>query len=348
MGSKEDWEELEKWQKEQEDKKTADEKVYTQKFENKKVTNIRIFSKIFNFITKSMITLMATILGIAAIGAILYAYSNFKQVTPENTLKYLKQIYGGQEFKILSYEGEDKYQKGKGLYKLSPKNNPNIVFKAYNAGSGIAEDYEAQRVKYYIDNCTNKSLIEDFEIDTKFENKENIQFLRYNINLCMNNYSELDEKVEKIYNLEKYLNSKDYNIYTNVVLVNKNVNYYFGIDIRSCKDLEYMKYRFRDSYIRFVKENNCVNEIKNIGLNEIKEYYRPENLKLIVNGKQLKLYNDGDAIVYYFWKTKKYNMSGVDAFINQIEPMEVVKKSKFTGEIKKIKYNGKKIGRAHV
>ncbi len=104
MGNKEDWEELEKWQKEQEDKKTADEKVYTQKFENKKVTNIRIFSKIFNFITKSMITLMATILGIAAIGAILYAYSNFKQVTPENTLKYLKQIYGGQEFKILSYE----------------------------------------------------------------------------------------------------------------------------------------------------------------------------------------------------------------------------------------------------
>ena len=54
MGDKEEWEELEKWQKEQEIKEQQKQKVYTRTFNEKNLEKAKIFSKIFNFATKSI------------------------------------------------------------------------------------------------------------------------------------------------------------------------------------------------------------------------------------------------------------------------------------------------------
>lgn len=54
MGNKEDWKELEKWQKEQELKEQQKEKLYVKTFDKENVKGAKIFSKIFNLITKSI------------------------------------------------------------------------------------------------------------------------------------------------------------------------------------------------------------------------------------------------------------------------------------------------------
>lgn len=339
MGNKEDWEELEEWQKDQELKKISNEKTNVGTFDKKSIKGAEIFSKIFNFITKSIsITTVTIIIAVIAI-AVLFVYTSFARVAPKNTVKYLKQVYGGEKFKIIQNYSNNN---GKGLYVLSPKSNKNIKFKAYNKANGIHDDYSAQRLKYYIDNCEDRSLIEGFNIEEKKEKYENEEFLQYNINIELNNYNELNEKVHKVYQLAKYLNLKDNKMFESISIIEKDINYYFSIQCYTSRSYEEELNEAKYKYINTLKESNNQKELEKIGQKEINEIWKPESLLLIINGKQMKLYNDGQARVFYVREDGKYYMSGTDVILQQIEPIKILKKSKLLGTVKKLEYNNKK------
>lgn len=270
--------------------------------------------------------------------ALLFIYTLFSRVAPKNTVKYLKQVYGGEKFEIVEDYSD---RNGKGLYILNPKSNKNIKFKAYNGGSGIKDDYSAQRLKYYIENCEDKTLLEDFNLEEKQEICENEEFLQYNVNIKINNYDELKEKVQKVYQLVKYLNSKDKRMYESITIINYDMNYYFSIQCYTTRSYEQELCEAKYKYINTLKENNNQKELDKIGQKEIKEIWKLQSLLLIINGKQMKLYNDGQARVFYAQEDKKYHMSGTDVILQQIEPIEILKKSKLTGSVTKIKYNNK-------
>ena len=94
-------------------------------------------------------------------------------------------------------------------------------------------------------------------------------------------------------------------------------------------------------YINILKETNNVVELNKIGNQEIEDMWKPDKLLLYINDKQMKLYNDFDAVVYYDIKNRSYYMSGLDVIFKQIEPIEVLKQGIFSGNVKKIKYNNK-------
>ena len=201
MGDKEEWEELEKWQKEQEIKEQQKQKVYTRTFNEKNLEKAKIFSKIFNFATKSIsITALITMVTIIIIAA-LFVYYLFSTAAPINTTKYLSQVYQGEKFEIIENSSNTI---GSGWYRISPKSNKNIQFKAYNSGSGVKDDYSAQRLKYYIENCEDKTLLEEFKKEEKTEKYKNEELLQYNMSIEINDYNELEEKVQKVYKLAKY------------------------------------------------------------------------------------------------------------------------------------------------
>ena len=339
MGNKEDWEELEKWQKEQEMKESSKEKIYAKKFTDKDMKKAKIFSRIFSSMFKT-ISATAILIGfIAIVCAILFVNYLFGLKAPQNIEKYLSDIYQGQKFEIIE-DSSDSI--GRGAYVLSPKNNKNIKFKAYNYSSGTKEDYSQQRLKYYIENCEYKSLLEDFEIQEETEVFKNIEFLtHYNINTYINNYNELEEKVEKVYKLVKYLKSKDEKMYEIINIINWKDGYYFSIQCNTVSSLEQEIYKSKYEYIRVLKEKNNQEELNKIDQKEISEIWRPRFLNLIINDKQIKLYNNVNAIVYYDLENRKYCMSGTEVILQQIEQIEILKTSKFTGKVKKIKYNNK-------
>ena len=339
MGNKEEWEELEKWQKEQELKEQQTYKVYTKTFNEKNVKGAKTFSRIFNLVTKSISITALIIMTIIITIAALFIYYLFKRVAPVNTTKHLTQIYSGEKFEIVEdYSNTN----GKGWYVLSPKSNRNIQFKAYNGGSGVKDDYSAQRLKYYIENCEDKTLLEHFKIEEKTEIYKNEELLQYNMGIEINDYNELEEKVKKIYKLVKYLNSKDKRMYESVTIINNDIDYYFSIQCYTTRTYEQELDNAKYTYINNLKEKNNQKELEKIGQQEIKEIWKPQSLLLIINGKQMKLYNDDPARVFYVQEDKKYHMSGTDVILQQIEPIEVLKMSKLTGFVKKIKYNNKK------
>lgn len=339
MENKKDWEELEEWQMDQELKNISNKKSYAEPFDKKNIKGAEIFSKIFNFIAKSIsITTVTIIIAVIAI-AVLFVYTSFATVAPKNTVKYLKQVYGGEKFKIVENYSNNN---GKGLYLLSPKSNKNIKFKAYNNANGIHDDYSAQRLKYYIDNCEDRNLIEGFNIEETKETYENEEFLQYNMNIELNNYNELSEKVQKVYQLVKYLNSRDNKMFESISIINKDINYYFSIQCYTTRNYEQELSQAKYKYINTLKEDNNQKELQKINQEEINEIWKPESLLLIINGKQMKLYNDGQARVFYVQEDGKYYMSGTDVILQQIEQIKILKKSKLLGTVKKLEYNNKK------
>lgn len=338
MGSKEDWEELEKWQKEQKLKEEGNRRIERKEYNVANFKNAKIFSRICNFITKSISVTTIAVSTIIIIIALLFIYLCFNSVAPIDTVKYLGQVYRGEKFSIIE-DYSDK--QGKGLYILSPKKNKDIQFKAYNAKSGIKDDYSGQRLKYYIENCEEKSLIENFHIEEKNEHNENIEFLLYNVNIEVNNYSEIKDKVEKVYKIAKYLNSKDKKMYEPISIFNRKIEYYFSINCDVENTLEQEIYRAKYEYIKKLKEKSDLEELNQIGQEEIENIYKPESLLLIINGKQMKLYNNEDARVYYDLSDMKYHVSGTDVIMQQIDEIEVIKIGRLSGNVKKIKYNNK-------
>ena len=340
MENNKDWEELEEWQKEQELKLNNNEKYYKNAFNKNKIKEMNIFSKTFNFATKSISSIIVIIFIIALILAMAYIYTLFATVAPQNTSKYLQKIYRGEKFEVIE-DYSQKNSNGKGLYILSPKSNKEIIFKAYNGGSGIKDDYSAQRLKYYIQNCENKSLLEDFDAQESTETTENIQFLKYSINTKINDYYEIENKVKETYELAKYLHQKDDKMYEPINIVNWDISYYFSIQCDLSRTLEQEIYRAKYVYISNLKQNNNQEILNKIGNEEISKIWKPETLLLFINGKQMKLYNDGQAMVYYRPENKNYYMSGGDVILQQIEQIEVLETGKMSGFVKKIKYKDK-------
>ena len=76
MGNKEDWEEVEKWQK---DYDSRQKDIYNKTFDTKNIKGVKIFSKIFKIITYFIIGIASAIILAALICAIYYLCSNTSQ-----------------------------------------------------------------------------------------------------------------------------------------------------------------------------------------------------------------------------------------------------------------------------
>ena len=158
----------------------------------------------------------------------------------------------------------------------------------------------------------------------------------------INDYNELEEKVQKVYKLAKYLNSKDKRMYESIAIINNDTNYYFSIQCYTTRTYEQELGNAKYTYINNLKEKNNQKELEKIGQQEINKIWKPQSLLLIINGKQMKLYNDYPARVFYSNEDNNYHMSGTDVILQQIDPIEVLKMSKLTKDVKEIKYHNKK------
>ena len=213
MGNKEDWEEIQKWQQQQEEKNK--EYINFEEFNKKSKKKINTFNIIANLGIKSALITSIGI-GIAVLAlAIITIYALFYIVTPKNVLKSLEEAYG-EKFEIIEDFGA-KDSNSRGLYIVSPKNNKNIAytykvrlnksckdiqFKMLNTTQVRSDnDYSAQRTKYYIEHCENQELLQDIQIDETTVDYKGIEFLRYSLGVELNDYFEIEEKTEKAYKL---------------------------------------------------------------------------------------------------------------------------------------------------
>ena len=304
----------------------------SEKYNKKAIDNI---SKFFNFGIKS-VSIISIGIGIAVIiFAIITIYAALYIATPKNVLKSLKELYG-EEFEIVEDFGA-KDSNSRGLYIVSPKNNKNIKFKMLNTTQYRNDnDYSAQRTKYYIEHCEDKTLLDGVKIEESTFTSEGIEFLHYTLLIELNDYSEIKEKTEKAYKLAKYLYSQDNKMFESIFLDMTDVD--VSLITISCdieKSLEEEIYSVKYDYIQTLYVNDKKEELQKIGQDEITKIWKPKYLQIVQNEKETTVK------VEYNLEDKTYHIVNMSRFFEQLDNVEILKTDMFSQEIKKIKFNDK-------
>lgn len=298
------------------------------KFDNNDYKNVRLFSKLFNAVAHlSFSSLILLFIGIT-IFAFVSIYVLCGMVIIKDVTKELKKVYD-QDFVIVEDFGKND-SKVKGLYIVAPKYNKEITFKVLNRTESIGyNDYADQRIKYYFEHCEDKNLTKDFYIEQEYLKYEDIDgFLHYTVMISVNEYNEVAKKVEKAYNLARYFFSKDNKMTGAIVLENASINYHYFLQYSTQNSLEQ---EISSAQYYYMQKSNNENSSEN----------PPEILTLYINGSIIAGNGNKPIEVIYEPVEKVYNIINPTAVLNQMENVEIEKIS-FWGEIKQIKYNGKK------
>lgn len=268
---------------------------------------------------------------ILVIVATIFILNMYWHVNKESIIEHLEEIYQGK-YEIIS---KDVDEKGNGYYKIAVKNNKEIIFNGYHKGNSVnRDDLQAHKLKYYFEKLEDNELKQTFEpLESyyKINETDEQEFLKYELATSINSYKEFDEIVLNCYKLLEYCKNQEIRGYT--ILLNYN-NYGTGfgqndegIDYQTLLDRE------KNNYIRYLVDRNAsTNEIPT---SDIEKIYRPQDLELILNGKNLgKDYN-----VRYNDEIKEYEIHDFQKLVENIDNIEKVEYNK--GIVSKIKYNNK-------
>ena len=292
------------------------------------------FTKFLNVTFKSIsITGILIIITIFVLAFILI-YGLFYIHTPKNVLKSLKEEYRGEKFVIVDNNGAEN-NKSRGLYIISPKNNLDIKFKMYNSNQFRSDnDYSGQRTKYYFEKCPDGNLKNNFCPQETIITYNGIEFLQYTIIANINNYYEIENKVNAAYKLAQYFLSQDNKMYEGIFIENSSINYHFFITIDTQNSLEQEIYCAKYEYIKALKTTNS-NLINQIEDEEIKNIWKPTTLSLYINDKEV-------GKVKYDPVNKSYFIDGLNGILNSCDEIKITKINNYSKEIKQIEYNKKK------
>ena len=199
MGNKEDWEELEKWQENQNtdvvDKYGINIYDKDRTKENKK---IEMITKVMNKILKVILGIIIFLLIIAIIAAFSFIITRFSTVNKSVNadINDITRPFG-EKVEIVS---KDVDEKENGEYILRIKSNKNIVFKAIKNFGDMQDDFLENAKKYHFENWEDSDK-SSFIVD---ESTDENGLLDYDIYIQITSYNEIDEATKKVVKLANY------------------------------------------------------------------------------------------------------------------------------------------------
>ena len=307
-------------------------KKLEEKYKSKKV-DIN-FKKVERVVKAIKVLIVGTLVPLILILALIVVIAFFIiymywHVDKSSMIGHLEEIYP-DKYTIIS---EELNEEGDGYYKIAIKGNEEIVFNGYHEGNNTnIEDSQAHKLKYYFEHLDNEELKNKFTANEsyyKVKEEDEQKFLKYDLKTYISNYEEIDEAVSNCYQMLQYLKEKE--IYGYAIFYVYG-NYWGGFgQSDEDKGYEELLNREKNNYIKFAMENKVnTNEIPK---EDIEKYYKP-SLTIVLNGEELKEYNEVD----YNYEIGEYEIRYFARVIDNVESVEKLLYDR--GNVIKLKYNG--------
>ena len=206
MENKKDWEELEKWSKNQEDKRVKDYGIDISNVDwNKRTKRMGIFAKFTNGIYKLVVFVSLSIVFLLIAVVLLWSYSKFEEFGRNFDAGDIKKNMEDMYCQKLITVSEETDEKGNGKYIFALKKNKNITFTAFKDGRNSSEDFLANSHKYFFDAWDSKYK-DSFTVNEEMSNG----LLKYSMYIEISGYKDIDAAMEKFNAFVKYC---DFDIY---------------------------------------------------------------------------------------------------------------------------------------
>lgn len=183
--------------------------------ENIDFEKMKKISKITNRIIKA-ICIPAVVVGIVTfiltfIGVVWY-WKGLNEIYDPDVMKNLSNLYG-EKFEIISHEEIGNRQE---IYKVSPKDNKNIVSTIYKKGARTSDDYQAQAYKYFVENILEEDIRNKLTIEEKYTKPSedlDITLLSYYTFLDAKDITQVDEYAEMMKRIKQAANIQNKRVY---------------------------------------------------------------------------------------------------------------------------------------
>lgn len=274
MGNKDDWKKLEIWD---DDRKRAEIKKYgidiTKEQNTKKV---EIFSKTLNKTWDIVYKVVCVLIVLIAIYLLSVYIKSFNELNRRLDIDIIKEMEGRYSVEFVS-DGQELDENGNGRYLLSHKENRNIKFSVIKNRQEVEDDYPDKSLKYCFENWVSeyKSIFNVEEYT-----KEN-GLLSYSLYANVNKFSEIDKILEGYLDLKKASERYFSNAWNITIKDGK-----YNERIFSYANVEETKNKAKRNFIIWHKDNEY--NLDKISKEDIEKYYKPDYLKIYVNGKVVK------------------------------------------------------------
>lgn len=198
MGSKEDWDEIKKWNENNTNKtiKKFGIDIYSED-RNKQTTKVNVISKFLGSIVNFIKIIVIIVIVLAAVVAFSFVNSSFsglnESIDPnvDTTLAHYN-----RKIKIISEETDEK---GNGKYICNIKGNNHVQFTLIKEDGHLKEDYLDRSLKYYFESW-NDSYKSSFSVKEEFKD----ELLDYEIYIELESYYDIDDAAQKINKFAEY------------------------------------------------------------------------------------------------------------------------------------------------
>lgn len=249
-----DWEELEKWSKNDAEKRIEKFGIDTANIDLKeKARNIGIFQKITNIIYK-FIKYIMIIFGILVVSAgLLFAYSKFNDLRSTVDVGDIKKnIQNMYDIKLKTISKETD-QGGNGKYIFALKDNKEIVFTAFKSAGKSSNDLMDNCLKYYFNKWQSKNK-ESFKVNEEIKD----ELLDYSVYIEIETYKNIESSVDKINEFVEFSKKHFYPMWKIYLKKDEMRIYpYTSLNMSKERAIENTK----KIYLEYIKNNNIEEDI---------------------------------------------------------------------------------------
>lgn len=245
--SKKDWEELEKWDRENKQDEIINYGVDFSKINEKKERKTtKKYVKGVRIAEKTLKTIGITIVVLLTIYLILLAcfwYHNMKIIYDINAKKTVESMYN-IKVKIISKELDDR---GNGKFIFETKGDPQIQFVAIKRFGSLGEDFADRTQKYYFDKWNGESK-KDFKV-CEVTKDDILSYATY-----IENFTDIDTALNEMFEFVDFCNSQYVKYFDIFIQVSENLALY--PNLWESTDKTTITKQIKDEYYDYLNKNN--------------------------------------------------------------------------------------------
>lgn len=321
MADKQEWEELEKWYRDKQEKNKERYGFDNSVLEEKKPLKENITTTMHSVVEmKNIIWIILLVLCFVFILFILNRlYFAVNKTDEQKVIEMAKNLYG-VDCTILQKEtiGEKKDK-----YTLQVNTSPNFVFECVKSSGGYAFDYTAYSHLYYFEQWESEKK-QQFIVKEGKTTEGLLDYQTY-IPITVEDFDNIENKVRDIGEFVEYT-GKNYSPFWNVYLSYANSRIYPYANVPSQIDLEETIEESKRTFMNWAMKQEPDKIRKICTAQTIDTYWKPDTLKVVLNGEDL---SSGNTLLqmYYAKQEKVYTLQLYTDFVEKIQGVNILSRA---------------------
>ena len=321
MADKQEWEELEKWYREKQEKNREEYGFDKSVLEEKKPLKESVRTTMHSVVEmKNIVWIILVALCCILIFFILNRlYFATHKTDEQKVIDTAKSLYGVD----CSIVQKEELAEGKDKYTLQVDNQPEMIFQCVKTGGGYAFDYTSYSHQHYFEQWESEKK-EQFVVEEDTTTDGLLEYRTY-IPITVSDFYNIESKVRDIGEFVEYA-GENYSPFWNVYLAYGESRIYPYTGMPSQINKEEAVEESKRTFVNYIMKREPEKARQLYSTEILDTYWKPTALKVVLNGQEIPITNSV-VQMYYSSQGGEYALQLYTEFVKQINGVEIISRA---------------------